>query len=66
MRSHAVTLDFADPKQMLRFILGHVARISSAPLEFDKGTEKTSAYRIISPCNHVVNLQMFESVDIRV
>jgi hypothetical protein len=34
MRSHAATLDFADPKQMLRFMLGHVARISSAPIEF--------------------------------
>src|SRR6266705_2175134 len=26
MRAHAATLDFADQRQMLRFLLGHVAR----------------------------------------
>ena len=28
MRAHAATLDFADRRQMLGFLLGHVARVS--------------------------------------
>jgi hypothetical protein len=35
MRAHAATLNFADQRQMLRFLLGHVTRMHAPLSSFD-------------------------------